>query len=353
MLEKILTLVVALAIGAAGGSVFYFLHLPLPWTLGAILTTAAAAIMNSRFLLKTPARNFVRPVVGVLAGSTFSPELAGAIASWWPAIALLIAYSLVMLTIGYAYFRLLGGYDKVTAFFASAPGGLGEITLLGSSLGGDIRRLVMIHLIRMLSVIFLVPFVLQIYLGHPIGRTSLGGGTHQALLTIPDWILLTLCGLAGFFVSRRVKFPGSPMILPMLFSMVVHVTEMTQAAPPPWLVAIVQVVLGSVIGARFAGLKWSEVHKVLFIGSGWALVLIGSAAAAAYVGTWFLQQPLEGLLLALAPAGMVEMTLITFALGMETAFVVTCQLCRILFVLLITPLVFKIIKAPPPPPEAD
>ena len=67
MLEKFLTLVVALAIGAAGGSVFYFLHAPLPWTLGAILTTAAAAIMNSRFLLKTPARNFVRPVVGVLA----------------------------------------------------------------------------------------------------------------------------------------------------------------------------------------------------------------------------------------------------------------------------------------------
>lgn len=352
MLEKFLTLVVALAIGAAGGTVFYFLHAPLPWTLGALVASATAAILNSRFLLKTPTRNFVRPVVGVLAGSSFSPELAGSIASWWPAIALLIAYSLVMLTIGYAYFRILGDYDKVTAFFASAPGGLGEITLLGSSLGGDIRRLVMIHLIRILSVIFLVPFALQIYLGHPIGRTSLGA-THEMLLTIPDWILLTLCGLAGYFLSKRLKFPGSPMLLPMLFSMVVHVTEMTQAAPPPWLVAVVQVVLGGVIGARFAGLKWSEVHKVLFIGTGWALVLVASAAVAAYAGTWFLEQPLEGLLLALAPAGMVEMTLISFALGMETAFVVTCQLCRILFVLLITPLVFKVIKAPPPPPDTD
>jgi membrane AbrB-like protein len=352
MLEKLLTLVVALAIGAAGGSVFYFLHLPLPWTLGALLATAIAAVRTSRFLLKAPARNFVRPVIGVLAGSTFTPELAASIASWWPAIALLIVYSLLMLALGYAYFRILGGYDKVTAFFASAPGGLGEITILGSSLGGDIRRLVMIHLIRILSVIFLVPFALQIYLGHPIGRTSLTA-SHGALLTIPDWIMLTLCGLAGFLLSKRLKFPGSPMILPMLFSMAVHVTEMTQAAPPPWLVAIVQVVLGSVIGARFAGLKWSEVHKVLFIGTGWALVLIASAAVTAYFGSLFLGRPIEGLLVAFAPAGMVEMTLIAFALGAETAFVVTCQLCRILFVLLITPLVFKIIKAPPPPPEQD
>jgi membrane AbrB-like protein len=352
MLERFLTLVVGLAIGAAGGAVFYLIHAPLPWTLGAILATAVAAVMNSRFLLKTPTRNFVRPVVGVLAGSTFTPALAGSIASWWPAIALLIAYSLVMLTVGYAYFRTFGGYDKVTAFFASAPGGLGELTLLGSSLGGDIRRLVMIHLIRMLGVIFIVPFALQIYIGHPIGRTSLGA-SHAALLTIPDWILLTLCALIGFFLSKRIKFPGAPMIIPMLLSRGVHVTEMTAAAPPPWLIAIVQVVLGSVIGARFAGVRWSEVRKVLVIGTGWALVLITSAAATAYVGTLFLAQPIEGLLLALAPAGMVEMTLITFALGMETAFVVTCQLCRVLFVLLITPLVFKVIKAPPPPPDAD
>lgn len=353
MLERFLTLVVALAIGAAGGSVFYFLHLPLPWTLGAILTSGIAAVMGwSRFLLKTPTRNFVRPVVGVLAGSSFTPELAGGIASWWPAIALLIGYSLVMLTIGYAYFRRLGGYDKVTSFFASAPGGLGELTLLGSSLGGDMRRLVMIHLVRILSVIFLVPFALQLYLGHPIGRTSLTA-SHEALLTIPDWIVLTLCGLVGFFLSRRVKFPGAPMILPMLFSMAVHFTEMTQAAPPPWLVATVQVVLGGVIGARFAGVKWSEIHKVLFIAFGWALVLIASAAVTAYFGSLFLARPIEGLLVAFAPAGMVEMTLIAFALGTETAFVVTCQLTRILFVLLITPLVFRIIKAPPPPPDND
>jgi len=352
MLEKLLTLVVALAIGAAGGTVFYVLHMPLPWTLGAILATGIAAATGSRFLLKAPARNFVRPVVGVLAGSSFTPELAAGIASWWPAILLLLAYSLVTLAVGYPYFRRLGGYDKVTSFFASAPGGLGEMTLLGSSLGGDMRRLVMIHLVRILATIFIVPIVLQIYLGHPIGRTSLTA-SHAVALAIPDWILLTLCGLVGFLLSRRIKFPGSPMILPMMLSMAVHYTEMTHAAPPPWLVAVVQVVLGSVIGARFAGVKWSEIHRVLLIAIGWATVLISSAAVTAYIGSLFLAMPLESLLVAFAPAGLVEMTLIAFALGAETAFVVTCQLCRILFVLLITPAVFKIIKAPPPRPDED
>ena len=323
--------------------------------MGAILATGFAAVRESRFLLKTPARNFVRPVVGVLAGSSFTPELANGIASWWPAIALLIAYSLVMLAIGYVYFRKLGGYDKVTVLLR-----------LGA------RRPRRADAARQLArrrypaarhdppgphtvVIFLVPFALQIYLGHPIGRTSLTA-SHGALLTLARLDRarrFAACSASSCHAASN--FPASPMILPMLFSMLVHFTEVTQAAPPPWLVAVVQVVLGSVIGARFAGVKWSEIHKVLFIGTGWALVLLGSAA----VDGLFRKpvpartRPLRACSLAFAPAGMVEMTLITFALGMETAFVVTCQLSRILFVLLITPLVFKIIKAPPPPPDTD
>jgi hypothetical protein len=352
MLARILTTVVALAIGAAGGTLFYFLHLPLPWTLGAITTASVVAIAGRPWLLKAPARNFVRPVVGVLAGSAFTAELLARIADWWPAILLLIVYALVMLFVGYVYFRVTARFDSTTAFFASAPGGLGELTLLGSALGGDMRRLVLVHLIRILTVIFAVPVALQLYLGHPIGRTALGASAGAAL-TLRDWIVLTLCGLVGYAISQRFRFPAGPMMFPLILSMIVHVTGFTQAAPPPWLVAVVQVVLGAVIGARLSGIRWRDTRQVLLVGTGWAAIMLVMAAVAAYFGAWLLDRPFEGVLLALAPGGMVEMSIITYALGIDVAFVVTCQITRILFVLLITPLVFRVIGKPASGPGAS
>ena len=72
MLRKIWGIVWPLAVGTAGGAVFYLLHLPLPWTLGALTAVALVAIFGPPF--KIPAlTNIARPVVGVLAGSAFTP----------------------------------------------------------------------------------------------------------------------------------------------------------------------------------------------------------------------------------------------------------------------------------------
>jgi uncharacterized protein len=46
------------------------------------------------------------------------------------------------------------------------------------------------------------------------------------------------------------------------------------------------------------------------------------------------------MLLALAPGGTVEITILAFSIGFEVAFVVTCQICRIMFVLFVGPVFF-------------
>lgn len=50
--------------------------------------------------------------------------------------------------------------------------------------------------------------------------------------------------------------------------------------------------------------------------------------------------PFSTLLLALAPGGMSEMTLITYALGLDVAFVALCQVLRSISTILLAPLVF-------------
>ena len=63
---------VAFLIGVAGGGVFYVIGAPLPWTLGSLAAVALVAVSGGRWLMPAPVREFVRPVVGLLAGSAFT-----------------------------------------------------------------------------------------------------------------------------------------------------------------------------------------------------------------------------------------------------------------------------------------
>jgi membrane AbrB-like protein len=123
----------------------------------------------------------------------------------------------------------------------------------------------------------------------------------------------------------------------MLLSAAVHATGLTQAAPPPWLVALVQVVIGGIVGARFAAINWREMQHTLACAVAWAAALIAIAAVSAWAGGWLIGRSFLAMLLALAPGGTVEITILAFSIGFEVAFVVTCQICRILFVLLVAP----------------
>jgi membrane AbrB-like protein len=253
-----------------------------------------------------------------------------------------VACSAVVIVVGYFYFRKVCGFDQPTAFFASSPGGLGELTLLGGALGAEVRTLVLVHSIRVVVVVFSIPFVLQWLLGAPSGRgTSVLSGA-AAGMSAADALILLACGALGYVIGQRLKFPGGVMIPALVLSAAVHGAGLTAATVPPWLVALVQVVIGSVAGARFRGVSWREVRATILGSVLWALILVASALATAALATSFLAAPMPSLTLAFSPGGMAEMTVIAFAIGTDVAFVVTCQVCRILAIFLAVPFVFRL-----------
>jgi membrane AbrB-like protein len=342
----VLDAAVAFLIGAAGGTVFYLIGTPLPWTLGSLAAVALFAVAGGRWLMPAPVRELARPVVGILAGSAFTPEVVASVGQWWGAIVFVAVYSLVVSALGWLFFRKLCRLDPVTAFFACTPGGLGELTLLGGALGGSMRTLVTIHAVRIVIVVFTVPFFLQLMLGSDLQRAALSiDGAQNAVLL--DWLMLIGCGVAGYLAGRLLRLAGGAMIMAMLFSAGVHGTGLTQVLPPYWLVAVVQVVIGAVAGARFAGIRWLELRSTVLQALIWALVLLATAMGAAEVGALLFERPFAALMLALAPGGMAEMMIISYALAIETAFVVTCQLCRSFMVVTFAPIFFRLFGITP------
>ena len=101
-------------------------------------------------------------------------------------------------------------------------------------------------------------------------------------------------------------------------------------------------------GSRFAGLRWVELRTTAFAAVAWSLAMLATAAVAAKVGSWLLEENFEPLLLAMAPGGTAEMVVITYAIGGGVAFVSACQLSRVLLVLTFAPIFFRLLKVPPP-----
>lgn len=335
---------IALIIGSAGGYLFYLLHTPLPWTLGSLFFTAATALAGGRWFLPKLAWNIARPFVGVLAGSAFTLPVLMSFLGWWDVLLALLVYSVIVTILGWYYFTRLCGFDNVTAFFASAPGGLGELTLLGSTLGGSVRLLVQVHALRIVVVVFTVPFFVQFVLLPPGALHGAAAAGHASEAALLDWAILTACGVLGFFIGRPFTALGGVMLVPMLLSAGVHVAGLTSVSPPYWLVAVVQVMIGSISGSRFAGTNLREIRRTAVQAFGWIIVLLIATFIVAWLCTLFTDFPLAALMLAFSPGGIVEITVMAYAIGFHVAFIVTCQILRATLVLLVTPTLFRLAR---------
>lgn len=325
----------AFVVALVGGSVFSALGAPLPWTLGPIAFCSVFAIAGSRWLMNAGVMMVARPTVGVMVGSAFTPAIVSGLATWWLEILFVLGFSAAIGAVGYALFRFVFRFDRITAFMGALPAGLAELTVIGGSLGGNLRTLVLIHAIRIVTVVFTVPMVISFVLGLDI--SGVRAVETKVATTLLDWAVLVGCGLGGAALSMVLRVPGGVMITALMVSAVVHGVGLSDVSLPFWTVALAQIFIGSVLGARFAKIAFREARLALLAALVWVVVLMTMTFCAATLAVAIFGTPAPVALLALAPGGIAEMAIITYALGVDVAFIVTCQVARMFFLLTLSP----------------
>lgn len=330
----------ALAVGAVGGAAFYFLRLPLAWMLGAMCFTTAAALAGAPLAMPRPLRSAMIAVLGTLLGSSFTPEVLDRLEHWAAAAGAVLAYVALATALVTIYFRRVGGFDRVTAFFAATPGGLGEMALIGELNGGDPRKIPLSHATRVLILVFVLPFYLRDVAGLPIGPTggSIGGRPDATVLEL---LILAAAAAAGFTTARLLRIPSAQLIGPLAFSASVYLLEIVKGGPPWQLVAGAQIVVGAAVGARFVGLNLRELGRTVLLAAGSSVIMLGLAVAYAEAVSPLLGLDHHVLLLALAPGGLAEMALIALSLDFDAAFVSTMHICRVMSIVLLAPVLFR------------
>lgn len=336
-------LVFSLAIGAGGGAIFYALSLPLPWMLGAMCAVLVAALAQLPVVSARRIRPPMAAVIGVMLGSSFSPDMLGRLDDWLPVTLSAVVAMLLTGAIGSIYLRRVAKLDPVTAYFAGMPAGVYEMTAQGGLAGGDERRIALVQATRVFLVVLSVPMVLNLFLHFgSTGGLSLRAGHEE--LSLLDVAILIICGVIGWPLATMLHLPNPPLIGPMLISASAHAAGLTDGAPPYLFVSVAQVVLGTTIGGQFLGadrrlLLGSALHSLILVP-----IMVGTAALAAWCVARWSDSEYPAIFLALAPGGTTEMSLVALAIKAEVALVVFHQILRQICIHMFAPTVFRTLR---------
>ncbi|MDP6059459.1 MAG: AbrB family transcriptional regulator, partial [Pirellulaceae bacterium] len=208
---------------------------------------------------------------------------------------------------------------------------------------GDERKISLVHATRILLVVFAIPFWFQLVDGIQIGDRSSFGVSALELPAL-DYLLLGLCILIGWPIARSLRLPAPQFFGPLFLSAALHLSGFTESQPPRELVNLAQLVIGATIGARFVGTATREVLLTIGFGIGNTAMILGVCGLFAYSLHQVTDINVPAMILAYAPGGMPEMSLIALALGLDVAFVVTHHATRAAIIFIGTPMVFRLLE---------
>jgi uncharacterized protein len=336
-----IAVIATLACGVSGGALFAGLGLPMPWLLGAIGGAGAAAMAGLPARVPGGLRNVILVILGLMIGSSIHRDTLAHISRWPISMAAVAIYVGVVTTAMYHFLRRFAGFDPVTAFFAASPGGILAMTVIGGAYGGRERGIALTHAVRIVLVLFTIIFSYHLLLGVGSNLTTPGNGTVQ--LTAGQIMILMVIGAAGWLLGSLLRLPAGAMLGPLLLIAAVQLMGVGFPPLPADPLLLAEVVLGSGIGADFAGVKPRELARGMIISLVATLGMLSLSLLFSLVVRALTGMPLDALFLALSPGGLSGVSLVSLALGIEPAFVTAHNLLRILLILLAGPLVFRAI----------
>ncbi|NLC20323.1 MAG: AbrB family transcriptional regulator, partial [Halomonadaceae bacterium] len=303
--------------------------LPLAWMLGPLVANLIVSASGVELDVPVPLREAFVGVLGLVLGSQVTPQLAQRVGDWPVSAGLLLA-GVVMATLTAAAWYRRCGFDPVSAWFASAPGAMTAMIVMGEQFGGDPRRIAIAQSLRIVLVILLLPPLFWALEGDAAPAAEALEPGFEAI-----WMLLALPPL--FWLGRTLRVPSASLLLPMLFAGVLSGCDIASLRLADWGFNLMLWVLGCAIGSRFHGLSVATLKRYLgeaFIATLLALVVLGLFAEIIH---HLVEVPRAVALLALAPGGIGEMAIVAVALDIDPVFVAFHHLLRMVALMILAP----------------
>jgi uncharacterized protein len=330
---KTLHVLETLVIGAAGGMLFLWAHLPGGLISGAMIAVGIAAIAGRPLAMSPILTQTVLVLLGISLGSLASRELLLHVSAY-PLTIGLLALATFCSTFGSSlYLQRVHGWDQTSALLAGSPGALSQITVLAAEKGADVAAIAVVQTMRVIILTAALPLLLAF-----TGMTQVAPPAVTVATASPLELLeLVAASVAAALVLRLIKFPASWMFGAMLGSSVLHGTGLVEGSLPSWVRGVALVGIGALIGARFARMKAKTLlsHVNAALGSFAIAIVISAIFVGIIVMTTHVR--FADIVVAFAPGAMDAMLALALTLHIDPIFVGAHHLSRFVFVTIATP----------------
>ncbi|MCA0968967.1 AbrB family transcriptional regulator [Halobacillus litoralis] len=330
---------IAITYGVAVGSglLFSFLHIPLAWILGPVTGLFLYKVLSHQETAQFPeARNAAFSVLGIQIGLTFTAETFSLVLPYFfPYTLLSMIMIAVSLVCAYGIARRTA-LNYTTSLIGAAPGGLSAMMAVSDSFKGNTVLVTIFHTIRLLSVLFIVPFLASRWFEADGTSEAADRAANGPLWTIAVYVVL-------FLVSYKVKdyIPAALVIIPMLVVGGIQSAGILLYEWPTLIFYGAQVIIGVHLGHSITIEDLKAAGNYSFYYFGLALMMIATGCLAGVILSAWTGMGTLTALLALAPGGLVEMSITAGETGAEPSIVSSLQTIRLLTIVLFLPLLFK------------
>ena len=338
-----INLILTLIIAILGGYLASKKKIPAAYMLGALFLVAIFNIFFNKAFLPNYFKFITQVATGTFIGSKFHSEdvkmLKKVIVPGMTMVVLMIAFSFVL---SYLMSTFLG-IDNLTSFFATAPGGIIDISLIAYDFKANTSQVALLQLIRLISVISFVPFFTKkCYKRNTKEKISFEQKIKSEIKEEKSFLFTVIVGIIGGIVGYFSHLPAGTMSCSMALVAYFNV-KAHKAYMPLTLRKIIQSFGGALIGAK---VTLSDVIALKDLILPIILIIIGFCLMNVLVGFFLYKTTkfsLSTALLSASPGGMSDISLMAEDLGANGPQVASMQFLRAIFIVGVYPVIIKIL----------
>jgi membrane AbrB-like protein len=321
-----------------------WVHLPSAVLFASLLAGMAHAL-TSQMVLEVPMALYrlAQGTIGAVIGAVVTLTALERIGHEMLPIGLVLVATLLLSVLAGRLLALRSDVSAVTGVFSLIAGGASGVVAVARDLGADERVVTVVQYLRVLVVLLAMPLVTAVVFhpSHGHGRlASSDAGVFNDLL----FVVVSLA--VGLLLARLVRFPTASLLGPLAVAVVLALGGwLGEVRVPPPVQWVAFALIGVQVGLRFTRASLASIARMLPVVLLLTVSMVAATAAVGALLAWW--TPVDGLTayLATTPGGLFAVLSTAADAGSDVTYVLAVQLCRLLVILALTPLLARWLSA--------
>ena len=138
-----------------------YFNIPLAWFLGPMIITSLMSLFGLKLVMPRLVLRITLILLGLYIGNYIDKNLFSQMHQWiWTSL-IMLGYIVLSVLFVSKYLEKFSGYEKKTSIFSAAPGALGPLLILAEDEKSDLSQVATSHLIRLIIIITIFPFIVN------------------------------------------------------------------------------------------------------------------------------------------------------------------------------------------------